>query len=345
MKHLIVGVAAIALVAGAAHAQGQGKDKDKGKDRGNPPAASMQAASQGQGQGRGQGQGEGQNQSRGQGQGNQGDNARAERGNQGAAARQDRGPDNDSRAVRADERAVVRTVPGDRGGGNQDIRRPDERRVVVANRDARRIVRVGERVSFVPRTSYRLIEGCPPGLAKKNPPCVPPGQVRGIRRVLPLDRPTWWGLSRLGDGRWFYDDGYLVRYDGGRLLGYVPLLGGALAIGNPWPSYYAPVRLPDYYSDYYGLGPYDAYRYADNVIYRVDPETAAITSIAALLTGDDITIGRPMPMGYDVYNVPYPYRAQYLDGPGAQYRYSDGYIYQIDPETRLVAAAIELALT
>jgi hypothetical protein len=52
-----------------------------------------------------------------------------------------------------------------------------------------------------------------------------------------------------------------------------------------------------------------------------------------------------MPMGYDVYNVPYPYRAQYVDGPGAQYRYSDGYIYQIDPETRLVAAAIELALT
>ena len=125
----------------------------------------------------------------------------------------------------------------------------------------------------------------------------------------------------------------------------MPLLGGALAVGNPWPSYYAPVRLPAYYTDYYGLGPNDAYRYADNVIYRVDPETAAITSIAALLTGDDITIGRPMPMGYDVYNVPYPYRAQYLDGPGARYRYSDGYIYQIDPETRLVAAAIELALT
>ena len=112
--------------------------------------------------------------------------------------------------------------------------------------------------------------------------------------------------------------------------------------GNPWPSYYAPRSVPPYYVDYYGLGPMDSYRYADNVLYRVDPETAAITSIAALLTGDDIRVGQPMPLGYDVYNVPYPYRAQYVDGPDAWYRYSDGYVYQVDPETRLVASAIEL---
>ena len=49
-----------------------------------------------------------------------------------------------------------------------------------------------------------------------------------------------------------------------------------------------------------------------------------------------------MPIGYDVYNVPYPYRSQYVDGPNSMYRYSDGYVYQVDPETRLVAAAIEL---
>ena len=62
----------------------------------------------------------------------------------------------------------------------------------------------------------------------------------------------------------------------------------------------------------------------------------------ALLTGDNFAVGRPMPVGYDVYNVPYPYRAQYYDTPDAAYRYSDGYVYQIDPETRLIAAAIEL---
>ena len=123
------------------------------------------------------------------------------------------------------------------------------------------------------------------------------------------------------------------------------LLGGALAIGNVWPTYYRPVAVPTYYESYYGLGPYNGYRYADNVIYRVDPETAAITSIAALLTGDNFVVGTPMPIGYDVYNVPYPYRAQYYDRPDALYRYSDGYIYQLDPETRLIAAAIELIAT
>src|SRR5690606_5368105 len=103
-----------------------------------------------------------------------------------------------------------------------------------------------------------------------------------------------------------------------------------------------PVALPDYYVDFYGLGPVDSYRFADNVVYRVDPQTEAITSIAALLTGDDFTIGRPMPAGYDVYNVPWSYRDQYFDRPDARYRYSDGHIYQVDPQSQLIAAAIEL---
>ncbi len=78
------------------------------------------------------------------------------------------------------------------------------------------------------------------------------------------------------------------------------------------------------------------------MLYRVDPGSAGITSIAALLSGDDIRVGEPMPQGYDVYNVPRPYRSQYVDGPDRSYRYSDGYIYQVDPKTQIVAAAIEL---
>jgi hypothetical protein len=212
--------------------------------------------------------------------------------------------------------------------------------VVIDRRDGDRgpdIVRVRDFARMEPRG---LIEGCPPGLARKNPPCVPPGQVRN---AFGWDRPDFWGLSRLGDGRYFYEDGYLVRYaPSGGILGYIPLLGGALAVGNAWPDYYEPFAMPDYYERYYGLGPYDSYRYADDVIYRIDPETEAITSIAALLTGDDFAIGQPMPLGYDVYNVPYGYRDRYIDGPDAYYRYADGYVYQVDPETRLIAAAIEL---
>jgi len=166
--------------------------------------------------------------------------------------------------------------------------------------------------------------------------------VRG--RYVRYDRPDFWGLGRLGDGRYRYDNGYLLRFGpDGRIGSYIPLLGGALAIGNAWPTFYQPVALPAYYENYYSLGAHNSYRYADNVIYRIDPETAAITSVAALLTGDDFVVGQPMPVGYDVYNVPYAYRTQYVDSPTAMYRYSDGYVYQLDPETRLIAAAIELA--
>ncbi len=131
---------------------------------------------------------------------------------------------------------------------------------------------------------------------------------------------------------------------GGEISGYIPLLGGALSIGNPWPDDYRYSRMPPYYENYYGLGQRDHYRYADNVVYRMDPETSAITSIAALLTGDEFTVGQRMPQGYDVYNVPYSYRDRYYDSPQAMYRYNDGYVYEIDPETMLVASAIELLI-
>jgi hypothetical protein len=117
-----------------------------------------------------------------------------------------------------------------------------------------------------------------------------------------------------------------------------------LSIGNPWPDNYRYSRMPGYYESFYDLGRPDHYRYSDNVVYRLDPETTAIASIAALLTGSDFVVGQPMPRGYDVYNVPYGYRDRYYDRPGAMYRYNNGYVYQVDPETMLVASAIELVL-
>ena len=50
-------------------------------------------------------------------------------------------------------------------------------------------------------------------------------------------------------------------------------------------------------------------------------------------------------MGYDVYNVPYAYRATYYDTPTAWYRYNNGYIYQVDPATQLVTAIVASLLT
>jgi hypothetical protein len=188
----------------------------------------------------------------------------------------------------------------------------------------------------------RYIDGCPPGLAKKYNGCMPPGLARPV--TYRWAQPDWYGRDWDRQVRYRYLDGYLLRLGtGDRIMSYVPLLGGALTIGRVWPSaYYEPIDLPPYYSQYYGLGSVDNYRYYGNTIYRVNPESSAIASVAALLTGDSFSIGQPMPTGYGVYNVPYGWRDQYVDGPQAMYRYSDGYIYQMDPTTRLVQAAIEL---
>ena len=136
-------------------------------------------------------------------------------------------------------------------------------------------------------------------------------------------------------------DGYLGGIPGGRAAWRDVAAGKRPAdnfsVNGKWVPWY------NLHKVYAGLR--DAYRYAGNAIYRIDPETAAITSIAALMTGGDFVVGQPVPVGYPVYNVPYPYRDRYVDGPDGYYRYADGYVYRVDPETRLVAAAIELLVS
>lgn len=220
-------------------------------------------------------------------------------------------------------------------------RAPGGRQVIVPTDERVRVLT--ERRGFDWGSLYRrsAFNGCPPGLAKKYNGCMPPGLDR--QRGYGWLEPDWYLRDYDRSYRYRYLDGYMLRLGAGdSVLSYIPLLGGALALGQVWPSAYEPVALPPYYDDYYDLGPADSYRYYDDAIYRVDPDTAAIQSVAALLTGNAIAIGEPMPAGYDVYNVPYGYRDQYYDGPDALYRYSDGYIYQLDPTTRLVQAAIEL---
>ena len=56
-------------------------------------------------------------------------------------------------------------------------------------------------------------------------------------------------------------------------------------------------------------------------------------------------VGQALPAGYEAYNVPYAYRQTYYDTPTAWYRYNNGYIYQVDPVTRLVTAIVASILT
>lgn len=196
-------------------------------------------------------------------------------------------------------------------------------------------------VFFRARRDRGLIDGCPPGLAKKNNGCLPPGLARQTERA--RYQSLWNAYYPAADGYSYrYDDGYVYRMTPqGGLAGYLPVLGGALGLGNVWPAQYQYQAPPTWYRTYYDL-PEGDYRYADGVLYRVDPQSNAINSVVALLTGQPLSVGQALPSGYDVYNVPYAYRNQYADGPNAMYRYSDGYVYQVDPTTRLIQAAIQL---
>ena len=346
MRILLSTVAAIAIAATAAQAEpggGKGGGQGKGGGGGKEQAGRIQGGGNAGGkEARGN---SAKSEVRGQGQAK----VREERGRGNDVVREARGDSGRGKAETRDDRRrgnddFIREARGrgnDRGG---DVRGRVDRDGRVVRDDRGRF----DWDDFVPARSRGLIAGCPPGLAKKNNGCRPPGLARQSTAAF-WDRPDWWGfddsrwfdrMSR--DGRYRFTDGYLVRYDGNGVAGWLPLLGGALAPGNAWPSMYAPVSLPAYYQDYYGLGPAGGYRYYDDALYRVDPQTQAITSIAGLLTGDPFAVGQSLPPGYDVYNVPYSYRDRYADGPDASYRYSDGYVYQVDPTTQLIQAAIQL---
>jgi hypothetical protein len=187
-----------------------------------------------------------------------------------------------------------------------------------------------------------LLPGCPPGLAKKDNGCLPPGQANKIYGDRWFSYAPWYDAAR--DYDWRYMNGYAYRVDplSGLVDSFLPLLGGGLYPGNAWPAAYTDYAVDPYYPRYYGYGDDYDYRYADGTLFAVDPRSQEIDSIAALLTGDPWAVGQPMPPGYYAYNVPPPYRARYYDTPDAWYRYDDGYVYRVDPTTQLVSAIISL---
>lgn len=280
---------------------------------------------------------EAQENGRGEGKGRE---ARAERAGPG----QDRSESRGRPEARTEVRGAVRAAAAQARPERQTERRIEqvERRVERDLRSVERPIERDVRAAVLGRTADRgLIAGCPPGLAAKDNGCLPPGQARKIARTSARYDYLW---NRGGSGdRYRYEDGYLYRSDNqGRLLGYLPALGGALSPGSVWPTQYQYQAAPSYLTNYYGLDDRYNYRAADGVLYGVDPQTQAIGQIAALLTGQEWNVGQAMPAGYDVYNVPYDYRDRYGDTPERMYRYDDGQVYQVDPTTRVVQAIIQL---
>lgn len=272
---------------------------------------------------------------------------RAERRERGQV---ERGRDRQERRVGRAERREERRFEREERRAERGVQRGpahDRRERLAEGRG--RGERQGERITDARRVA-RLVRdrgvsgmrGCPPGLARRDNGCLPPGLARRQLAQQQGWYDDWWSYPRQ-DADYFYDEGYLYQLDqGGAVAGYIPLLAGALSPGQSWPSGFEGYDVPDYHVDYFGLAePYD-YRLADGAIFGVDPASQAIRQVVALVTGDDWSLGQRMPDGYDVYNVPYQYRDQYADTQDSWYRYSDGYVYQVDPTTQLIQAAIQL---
>jgi hypothetical protein len=136
-----------------------------------------------------------------------------------------------------------------------------------------------------------------------------------------------------------YDYGYGYVYERdcmtGMVEGVIPTYDRGYGVGQLLPASYGYYNVPFQYrsafiddDDYY-------YRYAPGSIYRVDRSTSLISAVAALLT-NGLSVGQPLPVGYNAYNVPLAYRDSYYDRPDVWYRYDNGYIYNVDPGTRMV---------
>ena len=273
--------------------------------------------------------------------------------------RDDRGKGNAKARDRDDDKRASRGGGDDRVQVRGRDRDDDDRRVVRVRDDDRVVIRDRDRdgdrrfVIFDDDDRRGLIDGCPPGLAKKDNGCMPPGQFKkmvgtalplGLRASL-LDGPyrQWY---RDNDQYYYRNDGdfiYRVSRDRGLIDALIPYGDRDYyyyPVGMNYPTAYDYYNVPYQYRSYYPQGGDYDYRYGDGAIYRVDPQTNVIQSIVALLAGD-LAVGQPLPTNYGVYNVPLTYRDRYYDTPDAMYRYNDGYIYRADPSTRLVTAVID----
>lgn len=134
-----------------------------------------------------------------------------------------------------------------------------------------------------------------------------------------------------------YGFGYVYETDcaTGFVEDVIPTYDNGYGVGQLMPASYGYYNLPYTYrsqfiddDDYY-------YRYAPGAIYRVDRDTALISAVVALLSGG-LSVGQQLPLGYGAYNVPLAYRSTYYDRPDVWYRYGNGYIYAVDPGTRMV---------
>lgn len=175
------------------------------------------------------------------------------------------------------------------------------------------------------------------------------GQGFGVGQMLPAGygaynvplgyRSTYYDR----DDAWYrYGDGYIYQMAPySRLVeARYPLYADDYLIGEPWPVAYPDYNVPYGYRSLYYDTPQYHYRYANGGIYQIDPTTQIIMALVALVSGQQFSVGQPLPPAYAAYNLPLAYRDRYFDSDDDWYRYADGYIYRVDPDNRLIEEAI-----
>lgn len=234
-----------------------------------------------------------------------------------------------------------------------------ERRAKAFEKREDRLEKLAERRGFRDRDWDDLprrgvwVDACPPGLAKKDIACLPPGQAKKLvgqrlsslrDRVELRDLPSQlrYAYNDTPDHYYRYGDGYVYRVNRSNDLvsALLPLFGLGYAAGQPFPSAYSGYGLPSAYQPFYPASGYD-YRYANGYIYQIDPRTGLIADVDPML-GYGYGYGQMLPANYSAYNVPYEYRPLYYDTADSYYRYAPGAIYQVDPKTSLITAVAAL---
>ncbi|MEO8176019.1 MAG: hypothetical protein ABI626_05100 [Sphingomicrobium sp.] len=290
--------------------------------------------------------------------GNAGHSAKAQRGGKadrrGAqrVAKNDRGHGHGSRAAKAD-RHPVKVASRNRGA---------ERHFATIDRHGRGNLRIAERGGrhdgvrafnsrgadrFGRRVASNWSNGCPPGLAKKNNGCLPPGHAKRLdfvgralpaaysRGIVPRELRDYYHDS--DDSYYRYGDGYMYRVDRRTNLvtSLLPLLGGGYVPGQQFPSSYRNSYVPSYYQSFYPDTADNYYRYANGNVYGIDAYSGMIDNVIPMY-GNGYGYGQMLPSSYSAYNVPYQYRSMYADSSDYHYRYAPGAIYQVDPGSNLI---------
>jgi hypothetical protein len=231
-----------------------------------------------------------------------------------------------------------------------DSRRFDEPRY-QSNRDDRFIAARNSNDGDRWPNAASFANSCPPGLAKKNDGCLPPGQARKmIGTIIPAAYASGYlpaalrDLYRDDDDHFYrYGDGYLYQVDRRSNLveSLLPLFGGGYSVGQQFPLDYPGFAMPSYYRSFYQDSADDYYRFNNGYVYDIDRRSGLIENIIPAL-GYGYGVGEMLPASYSAYNLPSQYRDVYADEEDYYYRYAPGAIYQVDRDSSLITSVASL---